>query len=35
MILSPKDKKINWFGLILNLLIVVILGLVLFGWFNE
>jgi len=34
MILNPKDKKINWIGLILNILVMVILGYVLFGWFN-
>ena len=35
MIIDPKDNRINWLGLIINLLIMLILGYFLFEWFNE
>ena len=34
MLINPKDNKINWFGLILNLIIMFVFGVILYGWFN-
>ena len=34
MVLNSKDNKINWIGLIINLLVMVILGYLLLNWFN-
>ena len=35
MIFNPKNNKINWIILILNIGIMVIVGLLLYEWFNE
>ena len=34
MVFNSKDNKINWIGLIINLLVMVILGYFLLDWFN-
>ena len=34
MVFNSKDNKINWIGLIINLLVMVILGYLLLNWFK-
>lgn len=34
LIIDPKDNRINWIGLILNLIIMTALGFILYYWFN-
>ncbi len=34
MIINPKDEKLNWLGLIINIIVIIFLGYVLYGWFK-